>query len=310
MPRDIRELDLNLLRTLDALLDERNVTYAAQRLGFTQPAVSGMLTRLRESFNDPLFVRTQRGMVPTSRASELSGPVKRILSEIDALLQPTDFDPLTASFTLSVAATDYALQVVLVPFLASLRTRAPGIRVAIRPIASGNVLTQFERGDLDLALMTPETAHQDLHARKLFDETYICAMRDGHPEAVGDVLSLDSFCSLDHALISFSGERFRGVTDDALAGVGRERRVALTITSFLALLELLRLTDLVAVVPHRLVDGVDGLTTMKPPVNIPGFTKLAVWHERTHRDPGHRWVRNLLIESFCHRTGDSFSSIE
>lgn len=295
--RDIRDLDLNLLRTLDALLDERSVTRAAGRLGFTQPAVSGMLTRLRESFDDPLFVRTQRGIVPTLRAQELAGPVKQILSDVEALLQPATFDPLSARFTLSIAATDYALQTVVLPFLVHLRTRAPGIRVALRPVEDASIQAQFERGDLDLALMTPESALPDLHARRLFDETYVCALREGHPDAQGDALSLDRFCALDHALVSFSGERFWGVTDDALAMIGRERRVALTLTSFLALADLLQMTDLLAVLPRRLVEGASGLVALEPPVEIPGFTKLAVWHERTHRDPGHRWVRALLFDT-------------
>lgn len=309
--RDIRTLDLNLLRTLDALLDERSVTRAAERLGFTQPAVSGMLTRLRESFDDPLFVRTQRGIVPTLRATELAGPIKQILADVESLLLPTCFDPSTAQFTLSIAATDYALQAVVVPFLAKLQPRAPGIRVAIRPVEDDRIQGQFERGDLDLALMTPEAALPDLHARRLFDETYVCAFRDDHPDAKAGTLTLDRFCALDQALISYSGERFYGVTDDALAKVGRERRVVVTMTSFLALAGLLRTTDLAAVVPRRLAENADGLRVLEPPVDIPGFTKLAVWHERTHRDVGYRWARALLFETCgCLETAEADSRLQ
>lgn len=295
--RDIRTLDLNLLKTLDALLEERSVTRAADRLGFTQPAVSGMLTRLRDSFDDPLFVRTQRGIVPTLRAQELAGPVKQILGDVEALLQPKVFDPATAEFTLSIAASDYALQAVVVPFMAKLRRRASRIRVAVRPVEDDRVQLQFERGDLDLALMTPEAALPDLRSRRLFDETYICAMRADHPDSGAETLSLDRFCALDHALVSYAGERFWGVTDDTLAKIGRERHVAMTVTSFLVLTEILRRTDLIAVVPRRLVADAPGLAMRAPPVEVPGFTKLAVWHERTHRDPGHRWARALLFET-------------
>ncbi len=114
--RDIKSLDLNLLKAFDALFDERNVTRAADRLGLTQPAVSGMLGRLRDSFDDPLFVRTQRGIVPTIRAEELATPIRQILSEVGGLLQPAVFDPSTAEFTVSLAATDYALHAVVLPF--------------------------------------------------------------------------------------------------------------------------------------------------------------------------------------------------
>lgn len=295
--RDIRTLDLNLLKALDALLDERSVTRAAARLALTQPAVSGMLTRLRESFGDPLFLRTQRGVVPTLRALELAGPVKRVLGEIEALLQPVAFEPATARFTLTLAATDYALRVIAVPFLSALRQRAPGLRVAMRPIDDDRVPAQLERGELDLALMTAEATAPELHVRPLFDEQYVCALREDHPDAGGGRLSLDRFCALDHALVSYVDGAFRGVTDDALARLGRERRVVLSVPSFLVLPRILRASDLIAVAPRRLVSGAAGLVLLDPPVGIPGFTKLAAWHDRTHRDPGHRWARAVLFET-------------
>ena len=297
--RDIRSLDLNLLKAFNALLDEGNVTRAAERLGLTQPAVSGMLGRLRESFDDPLFVRTQRGILPTTRASELAGPIRQILAEVEALLRPTDFDPATAEFTVSVAATDYALHAVVLPFLPSLRTKAPGIRVSVSHVENDDTQARFERGELDLALLTPETAPQDLHSRKLFDETYVCAMRHDHPHDRGGQIDLNLFCDLDHALVSFSGQGFHGVTDEALAAVGRERKVVLSVMSFLVLSEVLRTTDLLAVVPSRLVRFDPTLVMMPPPVDIPGFSKIAVWHDRTHRDPGHRWFRSLLFEAIA-----------
>lgn len=295
--RDIRTLDFNLLKALDALLDERNVTRAAERLAITQPAMSGVLTRLRESFDDPLFVRAQRGVVPTQRALELAKPVKQVLSEIETLLQPPAFDPLTAEQTFFIAATDYALRAITVPFLTALKRRAPNIRVAMLPIEDARVQAQLERGEIDLALMTPECTSADLHVRRLFDESYVCVLRQGHPAISSNRLSLDQFCALDHALVSCSGGAFRGVTDDALARFGRERRVVLSVTSFLILPEILRGGDLVAVAPRRLVLGMEGLAWFEPPIEIPGFTKIAVWHERRHLDPAHRWLRELLFET-------------
>lgn len=294
---DLRTLDLNLLKAFDALLDERSVTRAAARLALTQPAVSGMLNRLRESFDDPLFVRSQRGVVPTLRAQELAGPVKRVLGEIEAMLRPAEFDPATASFTLSIAATDYSLRAVVVPFLRELRQRAPGIRVAVWPIEDGRVQTQLERGDLDLALLTPGSTPPDLHARRLFDEQYVCALRKDHPDAAGGTLSLDRFCALDHAMVSYAGGGFRGATDVALERLGRERRVVLSVPSFLVLPEVLLASDLVAVVPRRLVPQEQGLALIEPPLDIPGFTKVVAWHDRTHDHPGHRWARALMFEA-------------
>ncbi|MEM5370552.1 LysR family transcriptional regulator [Paraburkholderia azotifigens] len=297
MQSDIRTIDLNLLRTLDALLDERNVTKAAQRLSLTQPAVSGMLTRLRESFDDPLFVRTQRGIVPTMRALELAAPLKQILGEIDVLLRPQAFDPATAELTLTIASTDYALQAVVLPFLEALRRKAPGVRVAVVPVQDALLQTQFERGEIDLALVTRDSALPELHARRLFDERYVCVMRARHPDAQGGALSLERFCELDHALVSYSGGSFRGVTDEALARLGRERRVTVSVTSFLVLPRILKSSDLIAVVPERLVVRSQGLATLEPPLEIPGFTKTVAWHERTHRAPAYRWVRELLFRT-------------
>lgn len=292
--RDIRTLDLNLLKALDALLDEGSVTRAAARLALTQPAVSGMLTRLRESFDDPLFVRAQRGIVPTPRAQALALPVKQVLGEIERLLQPDTFDPAIASLTLSIAATDYAQRTIILPLLSALRHQAPGIRLSVRPVQDESVVSQLESGDLDLAILTPETTYEGLHSRHLYDEHYVVVLRHGHPAAKG--LTLDRFCELDHAIVSYAGGAFRGVTDNALAQLGRKRRVSLSVTSFLILVEALRSSDLIAVVPKRLVTEEDGLQQVEPPLAIPGFAKVAAWHERTHHNPAHRWIRALLSE--------------
>ncbi|MBF6029741.1 LysR family transcriptional regulator [Pseudomonas sp. P115] len=297
MNSDIRHLDFNLLKTLDALLDERSVTRAAERLSLTQPAVSGMLTRLRESFDDPLFVRAQRGMVPTLRAEQLAAPVKQLLGDIEHLLRPQAFDPATADMTVSIASTDYALRAVVVPFLSALRVQAPNIRVAVQSVDAQQLPGQLERGDIDLALVTPDSTVPGLHAAALFEERYVCVMRAQHPDAAGKTLTLERFCALDHALVSPSGGAFHGVTDQALARIGKSRRVTVSVTSFLVLPDILRTSDLIAVVPRRLALHAEGLAMLEPPVEIPGFSKTVAWHERTHHDPAHQWVRRTLIDT-------------
>ena len=289
-------LDLNLLKALDALLDECNVTRAASRLGVTQPAMSGMLTRLRENFGDPLFVRAKHGIVPTQRALELSAPLKQVISQIGALLQPPSFDPLTANITFTIAATDYALRAVALPFLSALKQQAPHIRIALVPVDDKQVQLQLERGDIDLALLTPESTPPDLHAKNLFDEHYVCVLRQGHPAMQGrKQLTVSQLCELDHALVSYTGGGFRGVTDEALEKLGQQRQVSLSVKSFIILPEILRASDMVAILPSRLVAGMDDLMVFAPPIEVPGFTKVAAWHERTHRDVAHRWLRELLF---------------
>ncbi len=294
---DIRSVDLNLLKAFDALMDERSVTRAAARLSLTQPAVSGMLNRLRDSFGDPLFARTSRGVTPTPRAEALSGSVKKVLAEIETMLKPEAFDPATAEFTVSIAATDYALRAVLVPFIAALRPLAPRIRTAVHQVNEATVQHRLERGELDLALLTPETAPPDLHARPLFEERYVCATRHDHPAVSAGELSLDQFCALDHAMVSLAGGGFRGATDEALEKIGLQRRVVLSVPSFVMLLDVLRKSDLVALVPRRLVADSHGLSLIEPPRPVSGFTKIAAWHARTHEAPGHRWVQSVLFQT-------------
>lgn len=302
MNSDIRHLDLNLLKALDALLDARSVTRAAERLSLTQPAVSGMLMRLRESFGDPLFVRAQRGMVPTLRAEQLAGPVKQLLGSVEQMLQPQAFDPLTAAMTVALASTDYALRAVVVPFLSALRVQAPNIRIAVQPVDPQQLPGQLDSGAIDLALVTPDSTPPGLHSAALFDERYVCVMRADHPESRHEVLTLERFCALDHALVSPAGGAFEGVTDHALARIGRSRRVTVSVTSFLVLPEILHTSDLIAVVPRRLALHTDGLVLREPPLDIPGFSKTLAWHERTHHDPAHTWLRSLLFDTAWART--------
>ena len=160
----LRHLDLNLLKAFDVLMDERSVTHAADRLAVSQPAVSGMMNRLRENFNDPLFIRARRGIVPTPRAEALAGSVKRLLADAEAMLSPGEFDPATAEMILTVAGTDYSMRNILVPLLSVLRQEAPGIQLRMLPIDDTLIETQLERGDIDIALMTEVTAPASCHA--------------------------------------------------------------------------------------------------------------------------------------------------
>jgi DNA-binding transcriptional LysR family regulator len=290
---DISRVDLNLLKAFDALLDSRSVTKAAQRLGLTQPAVSGMLTRLRHTFNDPLFVRGQRGVLPTPRALALAGPLRQTLLDIAGLLNPAAFVPAQADLTLAIAATDYAQNAVLVPLLAILRAEAPSIRVSARPVVLHALAQQLENGELDMAVITPDMGLGTLRRRALFDEHYVCITRQGHPLA-GRSLDIDTFCALDFALMSHDGAAFYGVTDIALASLGRTRRVVAAVPSFLVLINLVRHSDLAAVVPARLTEGEPDLQVQALPFAIPGFTKILAWHERVHADPAHRWLRDRL----------------
>jgi DNA-binding transcriptional LysR family regulator len=292
---DIRRIDLNLLIALDVLLDERSVTRAAEHLALTQPTVSGMLRRLRQLLGDPLFVRTPRGILPTPRAEALAGPLKRLLADAEALVAAERFDPANAERTFTISTTDYMQYAVVMPFVGALRRAAPGIRLAIRPLAIADLAGQLMRGETDLAITIPEFAAPDLVSRPLYRERYVAAVRKKHPLARARG-SLEEFCRFDHILVSPTGGGFKGPVDDALATLGKRRNVTISVPSFLLVPPLLRTCDLIAVLPERLLHGRErGLRMFVPPLEVPGFDVIAVWHTRMQKDAAHRWLRELLV---------------
>ncbi|MBC3948946.1 LysR family transcriptional regulator [Pseudomonas folii] len=297
MHNTLRRLDLNLLVTLDALLSEQNVTRAARLLNLAQPTVSLQLGRLREILNDPLLLPGPRGMSPTERARELRGPLREALVALEGALSPGGtFEPALSSQTWRVAASDYAATALVWPSLAMLRRLAPNTRLALLNKNPVSLVHDLENGQLDLALHTRDDAPPKMRQRSLFHERYVLAGRRGHP-ALTTQLSLKAFCDLEHAVMSPNGAGFVGSTDQALAAEGLERRVVLSVSNFNSLVCALAHSDLVAVVPERLVRDEPALHVQAPPLAIPGFEMLMLWPERLHRDPGHIWLRDLIAST-------------
>jgi DNA-binding transcriptional LysR family regulator len=286
-----------LLGVLDALLDERNVTRAAARLGYTQPTVSGMLTRLRDLFGDPLFVRTQRGLLATPRAQALAVPLKQLLDDSQRLVARDVFDPGHAEVTFTVASNDYMQQALLAPLVKALRSEARLIRLALAPMIIEGLGEALARGQIDLALTAPQFAMSDLPSRLLYRDRYVVAVRRQHPLARGAAMTVERFCSYDHVLVSPTGGSFEGPTDDALARLKLRRKVRYSVSSFLLVPEILQMDDLVALVPSRLLRQKNKqLVVLEAPVEIPGFDVIAVWHPRNDKDKAHRWLRGRLVE--------------
>ncbi|WP_456280350.1 LysR family transcriptional regulator [Cupriavidus sp. JZ107] len=290
-------LDLNLLITLDVLLAERNVTRAAERLNLSQPSVSVQLAKLRDTLGDPLLLPGPRGMRPTARAEALREPLREALKALQQAVSPQGpFDPAQASDTWRIAAFDYAEATIVLPLLRDLRTEAPGTRLAIVQAVPSLLARQAEHGEIDLAFHTTEGAPQGLHRRPLFTERYVLAGRAGHP-GLKRKPTLAQFCRLEHVIVSPDGGGFYGPTDEALAARGLSRRVALSVPHFLFVLSVLGSTDLVAMLPSRLVRNAAGIRVVDAPIEIPGYEMSMLWHERVHRDPGHRWLRDTIVAS-------------
>ena len=186
---NIKKIDLNLLVVLDALLDDCNVTRAAARLGYTQPTISGMLARLRDLFGDPLFVRTQRGLLPTPRAQALAIPLKQLLADSQRLVARNVFSPANAEVTFTISSNDYVQHALLVPFVRALRSEARQIQLAIVPPIIEGLSDALARGQIDLAVTIPEFAMSDLPSRLLYRERYVVAVRPRHPLARGAAMT-------------------------------------------------------------------------------------------------------------------------
>jgi DNA-binding transcriptional LysR family regulator len=295
--RDIKRIDLNLLVVLDALLDERNVTRAAARLGYTQPTVSGMLTRLRDLFADPLFVRAQRGLLATPRAEKLAVPLKRFLADSRQLVAGNVFEPARTEVTFAISSNDYMQHTLIVPFIKVLRREAKQIQLAVTPPIIEGLADALARGKIDMAVTIPEFATPDLKSRLLYRERYVVAVRRQHPLARGVTMTVKHFCAYDHVLVSPTGGSFEGPTDRALAKFKQRRKVRYSVPSFLLVPEILQTDDLVALVPSRLVhDDRKHLVVLNPPIEVTGFDVIAVWHPRVHNEHAHRWLRGRLVE--------------
>ncbi len=293
---DLAALDLNLLVALRALLSESHVTRAAAALGTSQPAMSRSLARLRELFDDPLLVRMAGGMRPTPRAEALRGPLEALLAGVQALVEPTRFDPAHATGTITLALPDILTVMLLPPLLARLAREAPGLRLHV--VAwDYRFDQQLERGEVDL---TVGRAHDEpgLYARLLVENDWACVVRRGHP-ALRRRWTPERFADLDHLLVTLSG-RGGGQVDSRLRELGLSRRIAVR-QPYAALSPLMVVeTDLVLTTARWLALRLDPggrLVVRRPPFAMEPVRLELIWHERTHRDPKQRWAREVLLEA-------------
>ena len=299
--RDISRLDSKLLLAFDALMEERSVTRAAQRLGLTQQGLSGKLLRMRDLFADPLFVREARGVVPTPRAEMLAPRIKTAIAGLENIFESQGFDPAIAEGKIVVAASDYALSTVVTPLFKKFRRLAPRVLLAVMPLNTESLNEQMRSGRVDYALTIPPFAPPKSFTHSIFRERYLCAVRADHRLAKAKV-NLDTFCECEHLLVSPNKGDFTGPTDSALARIDRTRRIGFVIPSFAVAGAVLEQTDLIAVLPERmLATQTRRLHVFPPPLEIEGFTLMSIWTERVHEDPLHSWFRKLCHASMRSR---------
>ncbi len=293
---NVADLDLNLLVSLDALLETRSVTLAAQRVGLSQPAMSHALARLRTSFGDALLVRSRGQWTLTRRATQLVTPLQDALRGVRAVLAPPqDVVPATMTRTFTLAVADYGEFIVLPRLVAQLAREAPHVQVVSLPWR-GQALELLDAGEADVWVgVNPPEAPQ-LYVQKLLSERYLCAVRRGHPLAKR-TMTLKAFVGLKHVQIAPGGKP-GGPLDDALAAVGLTRVVAVRVPHFLVAPHLVLKTDMVLTAPARILLPLErrlGLHLFEPPLTLPGFSLVQGWHARDHADPGHQWLRAQLL---------------
>ncbi|HKT96813.1 MAG TPA: LysR family transcriptional regulator [Paraburkholderia sp.] len=298
----MQDLDLNLIPYLVAMEETRNVSRAAERLGVSQPRVSTALGKLREYFDDPLFVRTSRGMEPTPRALCLIPPARDALIRIEkGMLEAQDFNPATSTHTFSIALSDVGEIVFLPRLLQVFAARAPNANLRSVSLPHSQVERGLESGDIDLAVgYFPDLGGNNFFQQRLFTHRFICLMRSDHPLA-GKTMTLEQFLALGHAVVRAEG-RSQEVLERFLEKKRLHRRAVLETPHFMSLPFILTRTDLIATVPHAIgfayVSEHASIALVEPPLPLPRFDLKQHWHRKYHNAPRGEWLRSVVAELF------------
>jgi DNA-binding transcriptional LysR family regulator len=275
------------------------VTGAAKHLGLTQPAVSNALARLRTQFEDVLFVRTPTGMDATPFARELAEPVRQALVLLEsALAHGPGFDPATSTRAFRFYMSDLGQIEFLPPLVERTQRVAPGVRLEAVALEVEDIGDALAAGALDLAVGFLPGLGPPVRRQPLFRDPYVCLMRADHPD-IGKHLTRKKFIAASHALVSYKGGH--RVIEEALERAGLARRIALRVPHFTVVPMVLERSNLILTLPSkvaRVYQRRGNFKSLPPPVPIPPADVAAHWHERFERDPGGRWLREMVMELF------------
>lgn len=290
--------DLNLLPVFLVLMEERSVTRAAQRLGITQPALSNVLTRLRSMLRDPLFVRQRYGMEPTQKAQELAPVIEAALASLDdVVLGQQDFDPANARQVVTLALNSYVECALMPTIVGRLQESAPGIRLRLIPFGDDLAETGVMSGTTAMVLGRVTQPPDNLVVQHLMDEGLACLVRADHP-SVHKRLSPQQYERLKHVNMLPPG-RLRVGLFQALERQGLRREVAVSVTHFLAIPEMVAVSDYCATLPRLICQRLahdPRLKVLPAPVDLGSFPVEMAWHARHRHDPAHRWLRTLISD--------------
>jgi len=289
---NLRSLDLNLLVVLDALLDEAHVGRAAGRLGLSQPAASAALQRCRNLFGDALLERGRGTMYLTPKAEALREPLKSLLAGVADLVDSPEVPLRDIRQTLRITMADYPALFVIAPLQQELQRSAPGLDLVIQPWHGADAArTALVDGASDLAISVFPAADDDLHREELLVEHYLVVMRAGHPAA--QAFDLEAWLVYPHILVSGRGDT-RTPVDAELAARGLARRVGLVVPNFQMVSPLLQGSDMIALMPSRVMSDLEGFVSFPPPIPVSGFALHLAWHTRRTKDAALQHVAAIL----------------
>jgi DNA-binding transcriptional LysR family regulator len=286
-------LDLDLLVTLDALLDTGSVSAAAAQLHRSQPAVSRMLGRLRDIFGDPLFVPHGRGLAPTPRALALRGPLKLSLSEVQQLLTPPRaFDPARDTAHFRIVSSDYAAVALMGSIVSWLHERAPNVSLSLLPV-TGNPLNLLAEGGAEILFGPQEFCPPWCESMPFIEDSWLCVRRQG--EALPTTAA--EYLRMAHVAVDFVGAQFEEAL--RLQG-GAKRKVQVTVADFAAAVFITANSPLLATLPGPVARAAAKLMPLavgEVPFAVRGSSVSMIWPRRLDRDPGHAWLRGAVRES-------------
>jgi DNA-binding transcriptional LysR family regulator len=291
---NIKSLDLNLLVALKALLDEKHVTRAADRIGLSQPAMSRALGRLRVMFRDPLLVKGAKGLCLTSRAKELYQPLKAILIDVTQLVSPTTFEPDVIQKEIVIATRDYESTVILPHIINTINKEAPNLSFRIITLV-GDDLSPLENQEIDFVIAGSENQSTTLLRSNLFTDKFICLVSADN-KIVQEKLTLQKYLSMKHCLVTIRNTG-QGIVDSVLQEKKMKRNIHVRISHFLAATDIVASSDLIITLPYRL--GAHLIQQKRhimfdPPFKLPKFPIYLYWHMRNQHNPLNQWLRIII----------------
>ena len=291
----MRHQEISLLVIFDAIMTEGSITRAADQLELTQPAVSNALSRMRQAWNDELFIKDGRNIQPTIYAQNLWKRVRNPLIELEEAVDIEGFDPATAKRTFRIAAADTIIDTAWGPLRKIIEEQAPNINLHAVPYTISNGIELLDNAEVDLVVGALLDSNETICSEYLYSPCYTCVMRPNHRLTQSE-LTLEEFANSDHLLVSLSGEA-SGFTDEVLAQYGLSRRVAMTVNHFSAVPKLISQSDLIAIVPSSTLEESifsGELAVVQPPIQITSKQVNNYWHKRQDTDKGLTWLRTHM----------------